>query len=50
VAKGCTYKWVDYDKTFSPVVKFLSLRAVLAVALAKEIYIHQMNIKAAFLN
>jgi len=49
-AKGYTQKYrIDYE-TFSPVVKFSSVETVLAVALAKDMYIYQMDVETAFLN
>ena len=51
VAKGYTQRYgIDYDETFSPVVRFASIRTVLAVALEKNMIIHQMDVETAFLN
>ena len=51
VAKGYTQKYgVDYDETFSPVVRFSSIRAILAFAVQNDMLIHQMNVATAFLN
>eukprot|EP00873_Tetraselmis_striata_P002189 jgi/Tetstr1/422453/TSEL_013291.t1 len=41
---------VDYHTTFSPVVKLSTLRTCLAVAGARGMHIHQIDIKTAFLN
>ena len=41
---------VDYDETFSPVVRFSSIRTLLAFAVEKEMIIYQMDVKTAFLN
>ena len=51
VAKGYAQKYgVDYDETFSPVVRFSSIRALLAFAVQNDIIIHQMDVVTAFLN
>ena len=51
VAKGYALKYgVDYDKTFSPVVHFSSIRALLAFAVQNDMLIYQMNVVTAFLN
>ena len=41
---------VDFTETFAPVVRFSSLRAILAIAVAADYEIHQMDVKTAFLN
>ena len=51
VAKGCTQRpGYDYLKTHSPVVRLESIRALLALAATRKLYIHQMDIKGAYLN
>lgn len=51
VAKGYSQKHgIDYDETFSPVVRFPSIRALLAYAVQNEMMIHQMDVVTAFLN
>jgi hypothetical protein len=41
---------VDYDKTFSPVVKLATIRIILNLALSRGWPIHQLNVKNALLH
>ena len=51
VARGdLQSKGVDYDETFAPVVKLVSLRLLLTHAARKDIDIHHWDIIAAFLS
>ena len=51
VAKGFTQKHgVDYKETFAPVVKYKSLRLLLAIANERSMVCHQMDVTTAFLN
>ena len=50
VAKGYTHSYrIDYRETFSPVVKFQTLRLLLVLAVSNDCEIHQMDIKTTFL-
>ena len=51
VAKGYAQKHgIDYEETFSPVVRFSSIRALLAFGVQENMLIHQMDVVTAFLN
>ena len=51
VAKGYTQKYgIDYEETFSPVVRSESVRALIAHAAISNKKIHQVDISTAFLN
>ena len=51
VAQGFAQKYgQDYDETFSPVVRFESVRTVIALAAKYGLKLHQMDITTAFLN
>ncbi len=51
VAKGYSQMYgIDYDDTFSPVIRFSSIRTLLAFAVQHEMLIHQMDVVTAFLN
>ena len=51
VLRGFTQRpGVDYDETFSPVVKPATVRAVLSLALSQQWPIHQLDVKNAFLH
>lgn len=51
VAKGFTQKQgIDYNETFSPVVRYSSIRALLAVAAEYGMDIDHLDVKTAFLN
>jgi hypothetical protein len=55
--KACYVLWgftqrprVNYDETFSPVVKPATLRTVLTLALSRDWPVHQLDVKNAFLH
>ena len=51
VAKGFTQKkGIDYFDTYSPVASITSIRVLFALASFYKLYIHQMDVKTAFLN
>ncbi|KAI0984565.1 hypothetical protein GJ496_011917 [Pomphorhynchus laevis] len=51
VAKGCAQIYgVDYFETYSPVVKLTTIRILIAVAVERNMLLHQMDISNAFLN
>ncbi len=51
VAQGFSQKFgLDYDETFSPVVRFESVRTIIALAAQHGLQLHQMDVKTAFLN
>ena len=50
VAKGHSQvEGVDYDQTFSPTMRFESIRKMVALGTAKGMQIHQMDVTTAFL-
>ena len=51
MAKGCTQKpGEDYDETYSPVIRYSSIRALLVFAVQNSMIIHQMDVVTVFLN
>ena len=51
VAQGFSPKQgLDYDETFSPVIRFESFRSLVAVAVQKSLKLHQLVITTVFLN
>lgn len=51
VAKGYTQTYgIHYTDTFAPVAKYTTLRFMLALATQKELWMLQLDVRAAFLN
>lgn len=51
VVKGCSQKYgIDFNETFAPVVRYNSLRYLIALAAKYDLHIHQMDAVTAFLN
>ena len=51
VAQGFSQRQgLDYDETFSPVIRFESFRTLIAIAVQNGLKLHQLDITAAFLN
>ena len=51
VAKGCAQQYgVNYTETFSPVIRYSSIRMLIAIAVEHELYMHQMDVSTAYLN
>lgn len=51
VARGFSQEYgFDYMETFSPVVRFTSIRTILAIAAHRKMVLQQFDVKTAFLN
>jgi hypothetical protein len=51
VVKGFTQKkGIYYFETYSPVARITSIRVLFALASIYKLYVHQMDVKTAFLN
>ena len=51
VAKGYSQReGIDYNETFAPVIKYQSLRMLLAIANQTGMVVHQMDVSTTFLN
>ena len=51
VAQGFSQKeGIDYEETFAPIVRYTSIRSVLALAVVMKWKTHQMDVKITFLN
>jgi hypothetical protein len=50
VAKGYAQTYgIDYEETYSPIAKMTTVRAIIAMAVAKGWSLHQMDVKNVFL-
>ena len=51
VAKGYRQReGIDYFDTYAPVARISSIKTLIAISALKGLYIHQMDVKTAFLN
>jgi hypothetical protein len=51
IAQGFTQvEGINFNQTFAPVAKFSSLRTIFALTAEHDLEVHQMDIKAAYLN
>ena len=51
IAKGYTQQeGIDYEEKHSPVVRFASVRLILAIVAGLDLELHQMDVKTSFLN
>ena len=51
MVKGYTKKEeIDYDETFSPVVRFASIRLILTIIVSLDLELHQIDVNTTFLN
>lgn len=49
--KGCAQRHgVDYEETFSPVIRYSGIRVLLTIAVNKGLVAHHVDVKAAYLN
>lgn len=51
VARGCAQKYGDnYTETFSPALRYETIRMIFAMAAEYELYLHKKHVSSAYLN
>ncbi len=51
ITKGFSQSYlIDCEETFAPIVKWVSIHILLALAACLDLEVHQMDVKTAFLN
>jgi hypothetical protein len=51
IAQGFTQiEGIDYDETFAPIAKLISIHAILMIATELNLEVQQMDVKSAYLN
>ncbi|KAK3907118.1 Copia protein [Frankliniella fusca] len=51
VAKGCAQRaGIDYNETYAPVARITTVRVFLSLVNKNNLYVHQLDVKCAFLN
>jgi hypothetical protein len=51
VVHGCEQrKWIDFEETFAPIVKWVTIRAIVALATQRRWIIHHLDVKTTFFN
>lgn len=51
VAKGCSQQFgVNFTETFSPVVRYATIRMIIALACEHNLHLHQLDVSSAYLN
>jgi hypothetical protein len=51
VARGFSQvEGIDYDETFTPIARYISIKSIMAIAAGMGWKIHQMDVKIVFLN
>ena len=51
VAKGCNQRFgIDFQVTFSPVVRYSTIRLLLALTVRNKMHLHRIDVSTAYLN